>query len=172
MPTLAPLVSSTPLEDHAQREALSLAGQAVVAVQVGRPALRLERLQLRPHAELRLACPPLPEALRGHRPLLEETAMLTLAGDAALQILDPSWCGSALVPARELLRAAARDDDEAAVAPAYAEVLLARARALLRRAWPQVQVVAAGLLEHGALDAAEVATRVRCASGVAGRTMN
>ena len=172
MPSPASLAAPAPTPDQAQRRALALAAQAVLAVQVGRPALRLTRVQLRPGAELQLACPPLPEALRGHRPLLEETAMLTLAGDAALQVSDPSHRGPALAAATELLRQSARDEDEAAVAPAYAEVLQARARALLRRAWPQVQVVAAGLLEHGALTGDEVATRLRCVSGVAGRTMN
>ncbi|MCD0177211.1 hypothetical protein IHN32_14785, partial [Deinococcus sp. 14RED07] len=45
-------------------------------------------------------------------------------------------------------------------------------RARLRRAWTEIEVLAAGLREHGELDAAQVAHRVACAQGIRASLLN
>lgn len=88
--------------------------------------------------------------------------LLGLTGDAGTPGRD----------ARALLASALRDPEELEVLGAQIAVLEARARALLRRSWAEVEVVAAGLREHGALDAQAVAHRVACAQGIRGTLLN
>lgn len=71
-----------------------------------------------------------------------------------------------------LLDCALTDPDERETLDAYLSVLQGRARARLRRAWSEVQVIAAGLRKHGELDAAQVAHRVACAQGIRATLLN
>ncbi|GAA5504400.1 hypothetical protein Dxin01_04170 [Deinococcus xinjiangensis] len=74
--------------------------------------------------------------------------------------------------AAALLRAGLTEPDEQAVSAEYLRVLRARTRAALRRSWAEIQVVAAGLLEHGELDAEALRYRVQCAQGIRGTLLN
>ncbi|MCD0157673.1 hypothetical protein IHN57_10480, partial [Deinococcus sp. 6GRE01] len=74
--------------------------------------------------------------------------------------------------ARMLLDCALTDPDERDTLDAYLSVLRGRTRARLRRAWTEIEVLAAGLREHGELDAAQVAHRVACAQGIRASLLN
>ena len=47
-----------------------------------------------------------------------------------------------------------------------------RPSALVRQSWAEIQVVAAGLLEHAELDAEAVKYRIVCAQGIRGSLLN
>lgn len=175
-PTPAPAeATEAPAPDAEDRAAFAAAAAAVLALKFNRPTLRPERVQARPAVALRFAQQAVPAALRAHRALREETALVLLAGAAAEHVKfggapDPA----ALDAARALLAASAPSDDEADpdVVEASLTVLTARARAELRRAWAEVEIVAIGLRAHGALDGVEVEHRVRCAQGIRSAALN
>ncbi|MFC6592690.1 hypothetical protein ACFP81_12270 [Deinococcus lacus] len=153
----------------AQGRAVCLAAEAVLAGLCGRAPTRLERVSL--DAGNVYALEPDPAALQANRPLLEDLVMVALAAGVAAE-----WVGGG-VPAQtrcpqELLRWGLTEPDEQAVCAEYLEVLRARTRAALRRAWPEVLVVAVGLAEHGTLLAAEVAHRAGCARRIRATTLN
>ncbi|ABF45168.1 hypothetical protein Dgeo_0866 [Deinococcus geothermalis DSM 11300] len=139
---------------------------------------------LHPRAPLRFVCvaldggvtfaaQPHPQALAMNRGLLEDVVLVALGRVAAARLL-------AVVPppneggrdARALLASALTQPEEAEVQEAYLAVLEARARATLRRHWAEVEVVAAGLREHGTLDAQATAHRISCAQGIRRTLLN
>ncbi|PTA67473.1 hypothetical protein [Deinococcus arcticus] len=159
-PQTQPTPSPTSQDRHAR--SLQLAAEAYLAHSHPRAPLRLERLSL--HGVVYRSAPD-PAALRLNRALAEDVVLVALAaGEAA------ALSGSAPLAegrdARMLLACALSDPDEHSTLDAYLSVLRGRARARLRRAWSEVEVLAAGLREHGELDADQVAHRVACAQGI------
>ncbi|MBB6096773.1 hypothetical protein HNR42_000185 [Deinobacterium chartae] len=166
IPALIPAATEN---DPRLRRAYALAGTAVAASKLSRPTLRLARLGLEEGA--RYHTPALPAALRQNRAFLEDNVMAELAAVAAEQIK----FGAALTdmaPMRRTLEQAAANADEAEATQAYLEVLLARARGLLRRCWAEVEIVAMALQEHRVLEGSEVEHRIRCAQGIRSNTLN
>ncbi|MCD0170240.1 hypothetical protein IHN59_11415, partial [Deinococcus sp. 23YEL01] len=101
----------------------------------------------------------------------EEVVMVALApAEAAHLSGTPTPDGGR--DARMLLDCALTDPDERDTLDAYLSVLRGRTRARLRRAWTEIEVLAAGLREHGELDAAQVAHRVACAQGIRASLLN
>ncbi|ADV68085.1 hypothetical protein [Deinococcus maricopensis] len=161
-----PLPSPT---DEVSVRAHALAAEAVLALSLDRPAVRVSSVSVRGQGGVVYASRVLPEAARLNRALLEEDALVRVAGAAAreLQGLTPGSLADAEDWLRRTLNA-----DEAQEVSAYARVLLARARGVLRAQWTEVSVVALGLQAHGTLDAQEVRHRVQCARGIRGALLN
>ncbi|MFC4637063.1 hypothetical protein [Deinococcus hohokamensis] len=146
------------------------AAEAVLAAQRPRAPLRLARVSL---DGVTFGAAPDPQALALNRGLLEDVVTVALAGEAAAWILGLPPQGS--LSARDgaaLLAAGLSEPEEQQVAGAYLQVLGARARAALRQAWAEVEVVAAGLREHRELDAREVAHRIACAQSIRSSLLN
>lgn len=148
--------------------ALAWAAEAFLAHTHPRAPLRLERVTL---DGVTYSCAPDPAALRLNRALAEEVVMVALAAREAAA-LTGAPAPTAGRDARMLLDCALTDPDERETLDAYLSVLRGRARARLRRAWSEVQVIAAGLREHGELDAAQVAWRIACAQGIRATLLN
>jgi len=158
-----------PLDIHTR--SLLLASEAVLAHLHPRAPLRLAQVTL--EGGVCYVTAPDPDALRLNRALAEEVALVASAQAGA-----GAWLGSArgnvgsARDAAELLALALTEPEEQEVLPAYLSVLEARARALLRRSWAEVEVVAAGLRELGQLDARDVAHRIACAQSIRGTLLN
>lgn len=153
---------------------LLLAAEAVLAHLHPRAPLRLAAVRL-DAPEVSYHLPPDPQALAAHRGLREDVVLVALAREAVARLLGltaPAGEGSGGRDPRTLLASALRDPEELEVLGAQLAVLEARARALLRRSWAEVEVVAAGLREYGHLDAQAVAHRVACAQGIRGTLLN
>ncbi|KQR23006.1 hypothetical protein [Deinococcus sp. Leaf326] len=147
-----------------------LAAEAVLACLGARAPLRLETVSLT-DAAVHYALEPDLRALQNNRGLLDAVVMTALAQGAAAEILGVRPPISGRDP-RALLQAALTEPEELATLDAYLQVLVGRARAALRRAWAEVQVVAAGLCEYGVLDVQAVHHRVACAQGIRGTLLN
>ncbi|MFC3862107.1 hypothetical protein ACFOPQ_15170 [Deinococcus antarcticus] len=153
-----------------QTRAQLLAAEAVLAHLSGRAPLRIERVT-RQGVQYMLA--PDPQAMQSNRGLLEDVVMTALAQQEAATLLNvPTVQTDSGRDAAALLRAGLTEPDEQAVSAEYLRVLRARTRAALRRSWAEIQVVAAGLLEHGELDAEALRYRVQCAQGIRGTLLN
>ncbi|UBV42926.1 hypothetical protein LAJ19_01485 [Deinococcus taeanensis] len=161
-----PTTSPSPQDLHAR--SLHRAAEAYLAHTHPRAPLRLDRVTL--HG-VTYASAPDPAALRLNRPLAEEVVMVALAAREAAT-LTGSPAPEDGRDARQLLDQSLNDPDERSTLDAYLTVLSARTRARLRRAWSEVEVLAAGLREHGELDAAQVAHRVACAQGIRATLLN
>lgn len=149
-----------------------LAAEAVLACLGARAPLRLEGVSLT-DAAVHYALAPDLRAMQSNRGLLDAVVMTALATGAAAGILGVR--APAPAPGRDpraILEAALTEPEELATLDAYLQVLTGRARAALRRSWAEVQVVAAGLREYGALDAQAVRHRVACAQGIRGTLLN
>ncbi|MHA0043154.1 hypothetical protein [Deinococcus sp. PEB2-63] len=148
--------------------ALTWAAEAYLAHTHPRAPLRLDRVTL---SGVTYTCAPDPAALRLNRALAEDVVMVALAAReaAALTGTPAPTTGR---DARMLLDCALTDPDERETLDAYLSVLRGRARSRIRRAWSEVQVIAAGLREHGQLDAAQIAHRVACAQGIHATLLN
>ncbi|AKH16721.1 MULTISPECIES: hypothetical protein [Deinococcus] len=166
-PHLTPHAPHTPAPDPGAA-ALTWAAEAYLAHTHPRAPLRLDRVTL---SGVTYACAPDPAALRLNRALAEEVVMVALAAREAAALTGAPAPGAGR-DARMLLDCALTDPDERETLDAYLSVLRGRARARLRRAWSEVQVIAAGLREHGELDAAQVAHRVACAQGIRATLLN
>ena len=147
-----------------------LAAEAVLACLGARAPLRLEGVSLT-DAAVHYAMDPDLRAMQNNRGLLDAVVMTALAPGAAAEILGVRAPAPGRDP-RALLEAALTEPEELATLDANLLVLTGRARAALRRAWAEVQVVAAGLREYGALDAQAVRHRVACAQGIRGTLLN
>lgn len=153
-----------------QTRAQLLAAESVLAHLSGRAPLRIERVTLQ---DVQYAIAPDPQAMQSNRGLLEDVVMTALAQQEVATLLKvPTVQTDSGRDAAALLRAGLTEPDEQAVSAEYLRVLRARARAALRRSWAEIQVVAAGLLEHGELDAEALRYRVQCAQGIRGTLMN
>lgn len=150
---------------------LHLAAEAYLAHMHPRAPLRLERVRLHDKGGVDYRSEPEAAALRLNRALAEEVVLVALAGAQAAHLSGTSPL-TAQRDARHLLATALSDPDELATLDAYLDVLRGRARARLRRAWTEVEVLAAGLREHGELDASQVAHRVACAQGIRSSLLN
>ncbi|MFB9992485.1 hypothetical protein ACFFLM_10955 [Deinococcus oregonensis] len=163
-----PTVSASP---DTYTRSLLLAAEAVLAHLHPRAPLRLAQVSL--EEGVGYASVPDTAALRLNRALAEEVVLVASAQAAAGVVLG---CGATPVGAQrdagELLALALTDPEEQAVLPAYLSILEARARAVLRRSWAEVEVVAAGLREVGQLDSRDVAHRVSCAQSIRGTLLN
>lgn len=167
------LLTDLPDLDQDSPAAYGLAAACVLAEKFRRPTLRVTRASLRPEGTLTFSQVARPEVLRANRALMEETLIVDLAGVAARQVkygTSPTEAERSAVLDR--LVALLRHDDEREVADAYLTVLLARARAELRRHWAEVEIVTIGLRERGWLDGPEIEHRIRCAQGIRGATLN
>ncbi|MFC4425713.1 hypothetical protein [Deinococcus navajonensis] len=170
-PDLAPTPALAPTEPALHAVSLLRAAEAVLAMQRPRAPLKLVEVSLR--EGITFGTTPDPQALALNRGLLEDVVLVALAKEAAAEI-----CGLTLppsVPDREadaLLARGLTDPEEQQVAAAYRQVLKARARAALRHAWAEVEVVAAGLREHHELNAQEVAHRIACAQSIRSSLLN
>ncbi|GGO28816.1 hypothetical protein GCM10008949_21720 [Deinococcus humi] len=150
-----------------------VAAEAVLAQLSGRAPLRIEAVSVANGPAVRYALSPDVEAMRANRGLLEDVVMAALAAPVAAELLglsapQPAECRNA----HALLEAALTEPEEREVLDAYLAVLSARTRALVRRAWAEIGVVAAGLREHGTLDAQDVRHRMACAQGIRGTLLN
>lgn len=145
----------------------ALAAQAVISTLLGRAPTRLNRVSLRSGVEYALA--PYPVALQLNRGLLEDVVVAQLAGDAARHILGVHIQGQ---QGTALLEQSLMHPEEREVLAAYEQVLFARARALVRQHWAEIQVVAAGLTECGDLSGEAVKWRMNCAQGIRGQLLN
>ncbi|WP_034383910.1 hypothetical protein [Deinococcus sp. YIM 77859] len=169
--TLPASLPQTQLSADLRTRSLLLAAEAVLAHLHPRAPLRLKQVAL--EGGVTFAAQPHPQALALNRGLLEDVVLVSLAESAAARLLGlPQPEGAGERAARALLGAALIQPEEAEVQEAYLTVLEARARAALRRHWAEVEVVAAGLREHGLLDAQAVAHRIACAQGIRGSLMN
>lgn len=158
-----------PTDLHAR--SLHLAAEAYLAHMHPRAPLRLERVRLRDNGGVEYRSEPDGAALRLNRALAEEVVLVALAAEQAAHLSTTSPF-PAQRDARHLLATALNDPDELATLDAYLDVLRGRTRARLRRAWTEVEVLAAGLREHGELDASQVAHRVACAQGIRSSLLN
>lgn len=163
----APNPTELPLPDTALPRATLVAAEVVMAHLTGRAPLRLERVTCE---GIEYAIRPDPQVLRQHRALLEDVVMTALAQAEAARFLGAREVD--VTKAWQLLREVVCDPDEREALSEYLCVLRARTRAVLRRSWAEVQVVAAGLLEYGELSAEGVSYRVRCAQSIRGRLSN
>ncbi|MBB5232735.1 hypothetical protein [Deinococcus budaensis] len=170
-----PTASAAATAPHADLHAASLllAAEAVLAHLHPRAPLRVAGVTLdAPGVSYPLD--PDPQALAAHRGLREDVVLVALARTAMARLLSvalPEAEAAARNP-RRLLAAAVTDPEELEVLDAQLTVLEARARALLRRSWAEVEVVAAGLREYGQLDPQAVAHRIACAQGIRGTLLN
>ncbi|WP_019585815.1 hypothetical protein [Deinococcus apachensis] len=172
-PAPATLQTPAPVSGDLRTASLLLAAEAVLAHLYPRAPLRLDQVSLGETPGVTYALAPDPQALALNRGLREEVALVALAGEAMARLLGIEGRGKVLGrDARVLLASALRDPEELEVLDAQLAVLEARARALLRRSWAEVEVVAAGLHEHGTLDAQAVAHRIACAQGIRGTLLN
>lgn len=181
MPRLSPFPAPATLPDAHGSAALA-AAETVLAHLSGRAPLRITSVSLAddPAAgpAVRYALAPDLDALRANRGLLEDMVMAALAAPVAAEMLGLAPAHGAASPpaagrdARSLLDAALTEPEEREALDAYLSVLTARTRAQVRRAWAEIGVVAAGLREHGTLDAQEVRHRVACAQGIRGTLLN
>lgn len=161
----------TPTLADLRTRSLLLAAEVVLAHLHPRAPLRLAQVAL--EGGVTFAAQPHPQALAMNRGLLEDVVLVALAGVAAARILGvPSPEGEGRRDARALLASALTQPEEIEVQDAYLTVLEARARATLRRHWAEVEVVAAGLREHGTLDAQAAAHRIACAQGIRRTLLN
>ncbi|GAA5504033.1 hypothetical protein Dxin01_03801 [Deinococcus xinjiangensis] len=160
---LAPVLD---VQTHAQL----VAAEAVLAHLTGRAPLRLERVTCQ---GVRYAIEPDPQAMQSNRGLLEDVVMTALAGQETARLLNvPCPDPPSSRPPETLMTAALTEPEEQAVMAEYLHVLRARTRALVRQSWAEIQVVAAGLLEHAELDAEAVKYRIVCAQGIRGSLLN
>lgn len=168
MSALVPAPATAP-DAPTIHSSLPLAAEAVLARLCGRAPARFTRVTLgRP---LEYAVPPDPAALVLHRSLLEDLVGVRLAGAALREMLgqgDVSEQAGAL----EFLKLGLAEPEEREVAHAHLCVLMARTKATLRRHWPAVQVVAAGLREQGELDFEAVSFRMSCAGRISAQLYN
>jgi hypothetical protein len=172
-PAPAPLQTPAHVSSDPRVFSLLLAAEAVLAHLHPRAPLRLAAVALGETPGVTYALAPDPQALALHRGLREEVALVALARRAMARLLGLTGeVGAPERDARSLLASAVQDPEEREVLDAQLTVLEARARALLRRSWAEVEVVAAGLREHGTLDAQAVAHRVACAQGIRGTLLN
>lgn len=174
-PTPATLQTPAPFSGDLRTASLLLAAEAVLAHLHPRAPLRLAGVSLGETPGVTYALTPDPHALTLNRGLREEVALVALAREAMARLLGLPHAGRGAGPGRDariLLASATRDPEELEVLDAQLAVLEARARALLRRSWAEVEVVAAGLREHGTLDAQAVAHRIACAQGIRGTLLN
>ncbi|WP_216317923.1 hypothetical protein [Deinococcus aestuarii] len=173
-PSTAALQTPAQAFGDSRTASLLLAAEAVLAHLHPRAPLRMSGVSLKAGGGVTYALAPDPQALVLNRGLREEVALVALAREAMTRLLGLSAGegGPTERDARALLAAALRDPEELEVLDAQVRVLEARARALLRRSWAEVEVVAAGLREHGALDAQAVAHRVACAQAIRGTLLN
>jgi len=152
---------------------LLLAAEAVLAHLHPRAPLRLAGVSPQTGVTYHLA--PDPQALAANRGLREDVVLVALARAAMARLLRLPALEDAAGFGRdpcELLASALTDPEELEVLDAQLAVLEARARALLRRSWAEVEVVAVGLREYGQLDAQAVAHRIACAQGIRGTLLN
>lgn len=159
---LAPVLD---VQTHAQL----LAAEAVLAHLSGRAPLRIERVT---HQGVRYTIAPDQQAMQSNRGLLEDVVMTALAGQEATRLLNTPFEQPSSRHPETLMTAALTDPEEQAVIVEYLHVLRARTRAKLRQSWAEIQVVAAGLLEHAELDAEAVKYRIQCAQGIRGSLLN
>ncbi|MEF2277854.1 hypothetical protein V3W47_06045 [Deinococcus sp. YIM 134068] len=174
-PLPAPHTATAPVSNDPRAVSLLLAAEAVLAHLHPRAPLRLAAVTLGETPGVTYALAPDPQALALNRGLREEVALVALARAAMARLLnfvDGAEVGTPERDARALLASTLRDPEELEVLDAQLAVLEARARALLRRSWAEVEVVAVGLREHGTLDAQAVAHRVACAQGIRGSLLN
>lgn len=174
-PASAPHQTPAPASGDLHTSSLLLAAEAVLAHLHPRAPLRLTEVSLESAPGVLYALAPDPQALALNRGLREEVALVALARTAMARLLnvaDRGGAGMTKRDARTLLTSALRDPEELEVLDAQLTVLEARARSLLRRSWAEVEVVAAGLREHGTLDAQAVAHRIACAQGIRGTLLN
>lgn len=172
-PTPATLQTPAPFSGDLRTASLLLAAEAVLAHLHPRAPLRLAGVSLGETPGVTYALTPDPHALILNRGLREEVALVALSREAMARLLGVTpGEGNPERNARILLASATRDPEELEVLDAQLAVLEARARALLRRSWAEVEVVAAGLREHGTLDAQAVAHRIACAQGIRGTLLN
>ncbi|OLV18443.1 hypothetical protein [Deinococcus marmoris] len=170
MPRLTPFPAPTALPDLHGTATLA-AAEAVLAQLSGRAPLRIDSVSVTDGPLVRYALAPDIEAMRANRGLMEDVVMAALAAPVAAGMLDlPQVAGGR--DAHALLDAALTEPEEREVLDAYLLVLTARTRAQLRRAWAEIGVVAAGLREHGTLDAQDVQHRMACAQGIRGTLLN
>lgn len=175
-PAPAPLTTTAPSGDL-RTASLLLAAEAVLAHLHPRAPLRLRRVALGETPGVTYALAPDPQALALNRALREEVALVGLARPAMARLLglvgeEGETGGDVCRDPRALLAATLSDPEELEVLDAQLTVLEARARALLRRSWAEVEVVAAGLREYGELDGQSVAHRIACAQGIRGTLLN
>ncbi|EYB66692.1 hypothetical protein DEIPH_ctg079orf0088 [Deinococcus phoenicis] len=165
--------TETPLQSDRYAASLLRAAEAVLACLHPRAPLRLAQVSLDGASGVSYALAPDPEALALNRGLREEVVLVALAQTAVARLLElPAPPLAQDRDPRSLLAAALRDPEELGVLDAQLAVLEARARATLRRSWAEVEVVAAGLRDHGTLDAQAVAHRIACAQGIRGTLLN
>lgn len=175
MTRLLPAAAETPTLPDLHTASLLLAAEAVLAALHPRAPLRLAGVA--PGAGVTYHLAPDPQALAAHRGLREDVVLVALARPAMARLLALPQEGledvsEAARDPRTLLASALTDPEELEVLDAQLTVLEARARALLRRSWAEVEVVAAGLREYGQLDAQSVAYRIACAQGIRGSLLN
>lgn len=170
---LAPTAQPALLQDP-RTASLLLAAEAVLAQLHPRAPLRLAGVSLEERAGVTYHLAPDPQAMTRSRGLREDVVLVALARAAMARLLHlpQPLDGVSERKARALLASALHDPEELEVLDAQLTVLEARARAALRRSWAEVEVVAAGLREHGSLDAQAVAHRIACAQGIRGTLLN
>lgn len=171
---LAPTVQTAPHPDP-RTASLLLAAEAVLAQLHPRAPLRLAQVSVAGKAGVVYHLAPDPQAMTRSRGLREDVVLVALARAAMARLLHlsaPPQVAASARDARALLASALTEPEEREVLDAQLTVLEARARALLRRAWAEVEVVAAGLREHGSLDERAVAHRIACAQGIRGSLLN
>jgi hypothetical protein len=170
---LAPTAHTAPPQDL-RVASLLLAAEAVLAQLHPRAPLRLAGVSLEEGAGVTYHLAPDPDAMTRSRGLREDVVLVALARAAMARLLHLPPQPEAVPErdARVLLASALHDPEELEVLDAQLAVLEARGRAALRRSWAEVEVVAAGLREHGSLDAQAVAHRIACAQGIRGTLLN
>jgi len=163
---------ATTAEQHDQAT-YATAATVVLASKFNRPTLRVETARVRPTAHVHFHSHAHKTALRTNRAFLEETVIVMLAAPAAEEIKHGRILNrDALARVEQLLGDTAANDDERDAAHAYLTVLLARARAALRRNWAEVEIISMALQEHGFLDATQIDHRLRCTQGIRSATLN
>lgn len=171
--SVAPTAQAALLTDRCTTSLL-LAAEAVLAHLHPRAPLRLAHVSVEEGAGVTYHLAPDPQALLRSRGLREDVVLVALARSAMARLLKlpPPPAAVPERDARTLLASALHDPEELDVLDAQLTVLEARARAALRRSWAEVEVVAAGLREHGTLDAQAVAHRIACAQGIRSTLLN
>lgn len=157
--------------DQAHAHSLMLAAEAVLATQSGRAPYRVTQVSLQGGVTYALDLDPW--ALKGNRSLLEDAILIGFAAPVVAELSGQPQPGAGGPRApRTLAMESLIEAEELEVMDAYLTVLRARCQVALRRAWAEVQVVAAGLREHGTLDHEAVAYRLRCAQGIRSTLLN
>lgn len=180
-PTVMPVQAG----NNDSQQAVLLAAETVLATLLGRAPNRVVYVSLA--AGIQYAVSPDYAALQVNRGLLEDVVMVQLATHAARLLLGGMGQQGGIqqstflqeniqlngaTKAGETLVRSLTQPEERAVVNAYLQVLLARATALLRSHWAEVQVVAAGLSEVGELNGEAVRWRMDCAQGIRGKLLN